>query len=89
MRTRDYGTTSRHSVAMCLAVIRCAIEMGTFMHVGSYVQRAEAAPEAQVRGVWGVECGVWGVGGGEGGRRVPLSGKQLWGPSNVLFFSRG
>lgn len=37
VRTRDYCTTSRHVVAMCLAVIRTALELGNFVHVANYV----------------------------------------------------
>lgn len=51
MRTRDYCTTPRHVLAMCLNVIRCAVEMGNFLHVANYVGKAEATPEVTVR--WG------------------------------------
>ncbi|KAG2424834.1 hypothetical protein HXX76_014255 [Chlamydomonas incerta] len=45
VRTRDYCTTSRHVVAMCLAVIRTALELGNFVHVANYVGKAEATPD--------------------------------------------
>ncbi|KIY96361.1 COP9 signalosome complex subunit 1, partial [Monoraphidium neglectum] len=47
VRTRDYCTTPRHVLAMCLNVIRCAVEMGNFLHVANYVGKAEATPEAK------------------------------------------
>jgi COP9 signalosome complex subunit 1 len=31
---------------MCLAVIKCAIELGNFVHVNSYVTKAEQSVEA-------------------------------------------
>jgi COP9 signalosome complex subunit 1 len=34
---------------MCLNVIRCSVEMGNFLHVANYVNKAEATPEAKVR----------------------------------------
>ena len=49
VRARDYCTTSRHIVAMCLAVVRVAVEMGNSLHIASYVAKAEAAPDATVR----------------------------------------
>lgn len=55
VRTRDYCTTPRHVLAMCLNVIRCAVEMGNFLHVANYVNKAEATPEAKV-GAWGASC---------------------------------
>jgi hypothetical protein len=48
VRTRDYCTTPRHVLAMCLNVIRCAVEMGNFLHVANYVGKAEATPEVSV-----------------------------------------
>jgi COP9 signalosome complex subunit 1 len=48
VRTRDYCTTPRHVLAMCLNVIRCAVEMGNFLHVANYVAKAESAPEVTV-----------------------------------------
>ncbi|XP_057826657.2 COP9 signalosome complex subunit 1 [Cryptomeria japonica] len=41
VRTRDYCTTSKHIIQMCLNVILVSIEMGQFMHVSSYVSKAE------------------------------------------------
>jgi len=40
-RTRDYCTTSKHIIAMCLNVILVSIELGQFVHVLNYVQKAE------------------------------------------------
>lgn len=45
MRTRDYGTTAKHTLDMCLSIIRVSIEMGNFAHVLNYVMKAEAQPE--------------------------------------------
>jgi COP9 signalosome complex subunit 1 len=47
MRTRDYGTTTKHTLDMCLSIIRVSIEMGNFTNVINYVTKAEAQPEAQ------------------------------------------
>ncbi len=59
MRTRDYCTTPKHIVAMCLAVIKCGIEMNNFAHVNNYVQKAEQTPDVAVRSrspVWLAIC---------------------------------
>jgi len=45
VRTRDYCTTSKHIIAMCLNVIKVSIEMGNFPHVANYVNKAESTPE--------------------------------------------
>ena len=45
MRTRDYGTTTKHTLDMCLSIIRVSIEMGNFSHVINYVTKAEAQAE--------------------------------------------
>lgn len=45
VRTRDYCTTSKHIIQMCLNVILVSIEMGQFMHVTNYVSKAEQTPE--------------------------------------------
>ncbi|XP_051132849.1 COP9 signalosome complex subunit 1-like [Andrographis paniculata] len=41
VRTRDYCTTSKHIIHMCLNAILVSIEMGQFAHVTSYVSKAE------------------------------------------------
>ncbi|KAJ1392596.1 Winged helix DNA-binding domain superfamily [Sesbania bispinosa] len=46
VRTRDYCTTSKHIIHMCMSAILVSIEMGQFSHVSSYVSKAEQAPEA-------------------------------------------
>ncbi|RUS15827.1 hypothetical protein BC937DRAFT_91948 [Endogone sp. FLAS-F59071] len=46
-RTRDYCTTAKHIVDMCLNVIKVSIETSNFAHVQSYVAKAEGAPEVQ------------------------------------------
>eukprot|EP00898_Chlorokybus_atmophyticus_P005592 jgi/Chlat1/6033/Chrsp4S06328 len=45
IRTRDYCTTSKHIIAMCLNVIRVSIELPNFAHVANYVQKAEQTPD--------------------------------------------
>ncbi|KAK1373926.1 COP9 signalosome complex subunit 1 [Heracleum sosnowskyi] len=46
VRTRDYCTTAKHIIHMCLNAILVSIEMGQFTHVTSYVSKAEQSPEA-------------------------------------------
>ncbi|RDX76280.1 COP9 signalosome complex subunit 1 [Mucuna pruriens] len=46
VRTRDYCTTSKHIIHMCMSAILVSIEMGQFPHVTSYVSKAEQAPES-------------------------------------------
>jgi COP9 signalosome complex subunit 1 len=41
VRTRDYCTTAKHIVTMCLNAILVSIEMGQFSHVTSYISKAE------------------------------------------------
>ncbi|KAJ7544309.1 hypothetical protein O6H91_09G073400 [Diphasiastrum complanatum] len=47
VRTRDYCTTSKHIIAMCLNVILVSIELGHFVHVSNYVSKAEQTPDVQ------------------------------------------
>lgn len=47
VRTRDYCTTSKHIVAMCLNVILVSIELGQFVHVTNYVTKADQTPDVQ------------------------------------------
>jgi len=46
VRTRDYCTTSKHIIAMCVNVIRASIAMGNFTHVANYITKAESTPDA-------------------------------------------
>ncbi|GER31297.1 COP9 signalosome complex subunit 1 family protein [Striga asiatica] len=46
VRTRDYCTTSKHIIQMCLNAILVSIEMGQFTHVTSYVSKAEQSQDA-------------------------------------------
>lgn len=46
VRTRDYCTTSKHIIHMCLNAILVSIEMGQFTNVLSYVAKAEQTPDA-------------------------------------------
>lgn len=46
VRTRDYCTTAKHIIHMCLNSILVSIELGQFTHVVSYVGKAEQTPEA-------------------------------------------
>jgi len=45
VRTRDYCTTSKHIINMCLYVIRASIQMGNFTHVQNYITKAESTPD--------------------------------------------
>eukprot|EP00250_Pteridium_aquilinum_P024369 c28980_g1_i1 orf=202-1587(-) len=47
VRTRDYCTTSKHIISMCLNVILVAINLGQFHHVSNYVAKAEQTPDNQ------------------------------------------
>ncbi|EFJ08729.1 hypothetical protein SELMODRAFT_235966 [Selaginella moellendorffii] len=47
VRTRDYCTTSKHIIAMCLNVILVSIELGHFVHVSNYVSKADQTPDIQ------------------------------------------
>ncbi|KAI7827572.1 26S proteasome subunit RPN7-domain-containing protein [Gamsiella multidivaricata] len=44
-RTRDYCTTSKHIIELCMNVIKVSIELGNFPHVLTYVVKAESTPE--------------------------------------------
>ncbi|CAG8467089.1 8975_t:CDS:2 [Ambispora gerdemannii] len=44
-RTRDYCTTAKHIIEMCLNVIKVSIELGNYSHVHSYVIKAESTPD--------------------------------------------
>lgn len=48
VRSRDYCTTSKHILSMCLSAIRAAVEMNNWMHVQNYVAKAEQTPDAMV-----------------------------------------
>ena len=48
LRSRDYCTTPQQTVQMCLSVVRCALVMKNYLHVGTYVQKAEALPSDDV-----------------------------------------
>lgn len=45
MRARDYCTSSKHVINMCLNVIRVSIEMNNFALVQQYVSKAEQTPD--------------------------------------------
>lgn len=45
VHTRDYCTTSKHIVQMCLNVIKVSIELGNYAHVVNYVAKAEQTPD--------------------------------------------
>ncbi|XP_070579826.1 COP9 signalosome complex subunit 1-like isoform X4 [Ptychodera flava] len=44
-RARDYCTSSKHVVNMCLNVIKVSVHLQNWSHVLSYVNKAEATPE--------------------------------------------
>ncbi|KAF9412064.1 COP9 signalosome complex subunit 1 [Podila epigama] len=43
-RTRDYCTTPKHIIELCMNVIKVSIELGNFPHVLTYVVKAESTP---------------------------------------------
>lgn len=45
LRTRDYCTTSKHVLAMCLNVIRASLALNNYTNVSNYVQKAESTPD--------------------------------------------
>src|SRR4051812_38391001 len=51
VRTRDYCTTSKHIIQMCLNVIKVSIEMGNYAHVVNYVAKAEQTPDLTDKGI--------------------------------------
>lgn len=48
VRTRDYCTSPKHIMTMCLNAVRVAVEMNNFMHVTNYVSKAEQTPGTKV-----------------------------------------
>ncbi|KAF9574231.1 hypothetical protein EC968_007155 [Mortierella alpina] len=44
-RTRDYCTTPKHIIELCMNVIKVSIELGNFPHVLTYVLKADSTPE--------------------------------------------
>jgi COP9 signalosome complex subunit 1 len=44
-RTRDYCSTSKHVLDMCLNIIRVSIEMGNFMNAQSHVFKLDSIPD--------------------------------------------
>lgn len=48
VRMRDYCATSKQIVAMCLAVIKTGFELGNYVHVQNYIQKAEQTPNIEV-----------------------------------------
>ncbi|KAG9320058.1 hypothetical protein KVV02_007291 [Mortierella alpina] len=44
-RTRDYCTTPKHIIELCMNVIKVSIELGNFPHVLTYVVKADSTPE--------------------------------------------
>ncbi len=53
-RARDYCTSGRHVVAMCLNVIKVSVYLQNWSHVISYVNKAMATPEFTEG-----NCGHW------------------------------
>ncbi|KAH0912502.1 hypothetical protein HID58_035823 [Brassica napus] len=45
IKTRDYCTTAKHIIHMCMNAILVSIEMGQFSHVSSYVNKVDQNPE--------------------------------------------
>ena len=48
VRTRDYCTTPRHVIQMCLNVVRVGVESENYAHVGNYASKALSLPDASV-----------------------------------------
>ena len=46
VRTRDYCTTSKHIIEMCLNVIKASLQMGNYTHVANYITKAESTPDS-------------------------------------------
>ncbi len=46
LRTRDYCTTPKHVISMCLNIILVSTELGQFGNVANYIQKAESTPDA-------------------------------------------
>ncbi len=59
VRMRDYCTSPKHILQMCLSLIRVSLELNNLLQVGNYVSKAESTPDTQVRTV--CVC-VWGGG---------------------------
>ncbi|KXS17797.1 FUSCA protein FUS6 [Gonapodya prolifera JEL478] len=55
-RTRDYGTTAKHSVEMSLNIVKVSIELGNWSHIESYAQKASTAVDAAERPVVQAKC---------------------------------
>ncbi|KAL6764284.1 26S proteasome subunit RPN7-domain-containing protein [Haematococcus lacustris] len=47
VRSRDYCTTPRHILTLCMNVIRTALELANFIHVANYVSKAETTPDIE------------------------------------------
>ena len=43
-RARDYCTSAKHVVTMCLNVIKVSVYLQNWSHVSSYVSKAESTP---------------------------------------------
>jgi len=43
--SRDYCTTSKHIIHLCLNVIKVSLEMNNYSHVATYVGKAEQTPD--------------------------------------------
>eukprot|EP00285_Hemiselmis_virescens_P002783 CAMPEP_0173414750 /NCGR_PEP_ID=MMETSP1356-20130122/84490_1 /TAXON_ID=77927 ORGANISM="Hemiselmis virescens, Strain PCC157" /NCGR_SAMPLE_ID=MMETSP1356 /ASSEMBLY_ACC=CAM_ASM_000847 /LENGTH=480 /DNA_ID=CAMNT_0014376953 /DNA_START=96 /DNA_END=1538 /DNA_ORIENTATION=- len=50
VRTRDYGTTTKHQTDMCLNIIKVGIEMNNYSHVVNYINKAEQASTEKLEG---------------------------------------
>jgi len=46
VRARDYCTTAKHVVSMCVNVVKASVLMGSYTHVLTYVTKAEQTTEA-------------------------------------------
>lgn len=58
-RARDYCTSGKHVVSMCLNVIKVSIYLQNWPHVLSYVSKAESTPDFEVCPKANVDQGVF------------------------------
>lgn len=54
-RSRDYCTSGKHVLNMCLNVIKVSIQLQNWTHVVTYVAKAQATPEFSATGVIGTK----------------------------------
>lgn len=48
LKTRDYSTTSKHMMQMCLNAMKVSLEMKNYIHMHNHLRKAEQLPDVQV-----------------------------------------